>query len=470
MCMNGAVRCWYGCTRGIVYMERLVTGMESKKKVLKGFGLFMAAMLILTFVSRTVYVNQMPQVRWNYPAAASIRNTLTVDGTVEAVNSRAITGMEGLLVKRVCVAAGERIEEGTVLYEVDMDDLQAKLDQLEAEEKVWQGQVQAERNAAATEITRAQEDYDTTVAELDRKIAEQTALLEDALEDLDLHLFRIPEEDSSDEIWIAWADERTRLDRVIADRKRSIEEAEFEKEKLLKEANRNIEDAQSAKREVDSAYSVSFSGIGQIQERENKIETWRQLVEDEGKVVSQQEGTILEVMLQSGVRMGSDAVMRYADAQSSLVFRTTISQDQKAKVHTGDSVRLSFPGSSEEVNETIDSIVQENGSYTVTVWLEPGVAQGRTEGVMEVVSTSEVYDFVVSKQALHNDGSTNYIYILEEKEGILGTEMSVRSLTVRLLDQNEDKAAIMDDLLQSEMKIVVESDKELSNGDAVKAE
>lgn len=430
----------------------------------------MLAMLIMTFVSRTIYVSQMPKVRWNYPSAASIRNTLTVDGTVEAVNSQAITGMDGLLVKRVCVAAGEQIEKGTVLYEVDIDDLAAKLSQLEAEEEVWREQVQAERKAAATEITRAQEDYDTTVAELDRKIAEQTALLEDAQEDLELHLFRIPEEDSTDEIWIAWADERTRLDRVIEDKERAIEEAEFEKEKLLKEANRNIEDAQSAKKEVDGAYSVSFSGIGQIQERENKIEIWKQLVENEGKVVSQQEGTILEVMLQSGVRMSADAVMRYADAQSSLVFRTIISQDEKSRVYTGDSVRLTFPGSSEEVTETIDSIVQENGSYTVTIWLEPGVAQGRTEGVMEVTATSEVYDFVISRQALHNDGSTNYIYILEEKESILGTEMSVRSLTVRLLEENEDKVAIMDDLLQSDMKIVVDSDKELSNGDAVKEE
>lgn len=451
-------------------MERLVEGMDSKKKVIKGLGLFMAAMLVLTFVSRIVYVDRMPQVRWNYPTAAPIRNTLKADGTVEAVNSQAITGMEGLLVKRVCVAAGEQIEAGTVLYEVDLEDLQQKLSQLEAEEAVWQEQVQAETNAAAVEITRAQEDYDTTVAELDRKIAEQTALLEDAMEDLDLHLFRIPEEDSSDEIWIAWADERTRLDRVIEEKKRAIEESEFQKEKLLKEANRSIENAQNAKKEVDGAYSTSFSGIGQIKERESKIAAWKQLAEEEGRVVSQQEGTVLEVMLKSGVRMGAEAVIRYADTQSSLVFHTTITQEEKAKVHTGDSVRLSFPGSSEEAAETIDSIVQENGGYTVTVWLEPGVAQGRTEGVMEVTSTSEVYNFVVPKQALHNDGNTNYVYILEEKEGILGTEMSVRSLTVRLLDENEDKVAVMDDLLQSDMKIVVDSDRELENGIAVKAE
>lgn len=441
--------------------------MESKKKLWRGLAAFMAAMLIMTFVSRTVYVSRMPQIKWSCPTASSIRNKLTVDGTVEVVNAQAITGLEGLLVEKVSVTAGDQITAGTLLYEVNMEDLQKQLARLEAEERVWQGQVQAQRQEAATNITRAQEDYATTMAELDRQIEEQTKQLENVMEDLDTHMFRIPEEDASDEIWIAWADERVRLDRDIAERKRAIEDANFQKEKLLKQADRSIEDANRAQNEVTNAYSAGFSAIGQVQEREETIAVWKELVENEGKVTAGQEGTILEIMLQSGMRMGSEAVIRYADAGNGLVFHTVITQDQKSLVHTGDSVKLSFPGSAEEVSETIDSIVQESGSYRVTIRLEPGVGQGRTEAVMEVTSTSEIYDYVVPLRALHNEGG-NCIYILEERTGILGTELSVRSLTVRLLDQNEDYAAIADELLSGDTKIVIESDRELSNGIAVK--
>ena len=84
-----------------------------------------------------------------------------------------------------------------------------------------------------------------------------------------------------------------------------------------------------------------------------------------------------------------------------------------------------------------------------------------------MTSTSEIYDYVVPLKALHNEGG-NCVYVLEEKNGILGTELSVRSLTVRLLEQNEDYAAIADELLTGDIKIVTESDKELSNGIAVK--
>lgn len=441
---------------------------NAKKKWMMGFSLFLAIMLIMTFVSRIIYVDNMPQVRWSHPNASSIQNTLSVEGTVEAVNPQSITGMNGLLVSKVYVTAGQQIEADMLLYEVDLEDLQNQLSILQAEEKVWQEQVRSEKNAAATEIARAQEDYDSTVEELNRKISEQTALLEDVQEDLELHLFRIPEENAPDEVWIAWADERTRLDREIEARERDIEDAKYQKETVLMQAGRDIEDAQSEQKKVEGSYSSSYNAIGQVQERQRKIEIWKTLSDSEGKVYASQKGTVLEVMLQSGTRMGEGAVIRYADIDSSLVFRTVISQEQKPMVHTGDSVRISFPGSSEEVTEIIDSVVQENGSYTVTVWLEPGVAQGRTEGVMSLSVTSEVYDFVIPGQALHNDGDTNFIYILEGKAGILGTQLTARRLVVRLLDRNENRAAIAEDILQSDMMIVTDSDKTLENGITVR--
>lgn len=441
--------------------------MESKKKLWRGFALFMAVMLIMTYVSRMVYVSRMPRVRWSNPTATSIRNKIRSEGTVEVVNSQAVVGLDGLLVKKVCVAAGDRIETGTVLYEVDTEDMLAQLAELEAQEQAWQTQEQAKRRDAATNATRAQEDYDTTVIELDRKIAEETKKLEELLEDLDTHMFRIPEEDASDEIWIAWADERLRLDREIAEKKRMIEDAQLEREKVLRQADREIEDAKRAQSAAEGGLDLGVSGVSQVRERQERIALLTELSENEGKVTAESAGDVLEVMMQSGMRMGSEAVLRYADDQGSRIFRTVISQEQKGMVHTGDTVSLTFPGSAEEVGETIDSIVQENGGYTVTIRLEPGVASGRTEGVMELNYTSEIYDYVVPARALHNDGG-NAIYVLEEKEGILGTELSVRSMTVRLLDKNEDYAAVADELLSGDIKVVTECDRELENGAAVK--
>lgn len=399
--------------------------------------------------------------------SASIRHMVRAEGTVEAVNAQAVIGLDGLLVEKVCVAAGDRMEVGMVLYEVDKEDLLAQLTELEAQEEAWQKQEQAKRREAATDTARAQEDYDTNVIELDRRIAEETKKLEELMEDLDTHMFRIPEEDASDEIWIAWADERLRFDREIAEKKRMIEDIQLEKEKILRQADRNIEDARRAQSAAESGLALGASGISQVRERQERIAFLTELSQNEGKVTAKSAGNVLEVMMQSGMRMGPDAVLRYADDTGSRIFRTVITQEQKPFVHTGDTVQLIFPGSAGETGETIDSIVQESGSYAVTIRLEPGVAAGCTEGVMELNSTSEIYDFVVPVKALRNDGG-NAIYILEEKQGILGTELGIRSMTVRLLDKNEDYAAITDDLLSGDIKVVTECDQELENGMAVK--
>ncbi len=447
--------------------DREMENRNGKKKWVVRLGVFMLAMLIMTFVSRIIYVDNMPRVHWSYPKAASIRKEFSAEGTVEAADARSIAGLEGLLVDRVEVAVGQQIEEGTLLYEVDVEDLEEQLGILKEEERIWQEQVRAEKSRAAAETKRAREDYDDTLAELDRNIAEQNALLEDLKEDLELHLFRIPEEDAADEVWIAWADERTRLDREIEAKERDIEEAAYQKEETLKQAGRDIEDAQSGQQAAEGLYSAGYSAVGQIQERQRKIEVWEALAEADGRVYAAQAGTVIEVMLRSGMRMEEDAVIRYADAQSSLVYRTVVTQEQKALVHTGDSVRIRFPGSSQETTETVDSIVQEGGDYVVTVRLEPGAAQGQTEGVMSVSVTSQAYDFVIPRKALHSEGGICYIYVLEEKTGILGTELTARRQTVGLEEQNEDMAAISDSTLQSDMMIVTDSDKELENGIAV---
>lgn len=441
--------------------------IESKKKTWKGFVVFMAFMLIMTYVSRMVYVSRMPQIHWTNPTAASIQKKLQADGTVEAVNPQAVTGLEGLLVKRVCVTAGDAMEAGTVLYEIDMEDLLGQLAELEAQEQAGQEQEQADRREAEANMVRAQEDYDMSVTESDRKIAEETKKLEELMEDLDTHMFRIPKEDAADDIWIAWADERLRMEREIAEKKRVIEDAQLEKEKIVRQADRNIEDAKYARSTAESGLGLGASGIGEVRARQERIALLTALSKNEGRVEAEEEGTVLEVMLQSGMRMGSEAVIRYAGEESGLLFSTVITQEQKSMLHTGDSVRLHFPGSAEEATETVDSIVQESGAYTVKIYLDAGVGRGQTEGIMEATSTSEIYDYVVPVKALHDEGG-KCVYILEEKEGILGTEISARSLTVRVLDQNEDFAAIADELLSGDMKIVTESDKELENGIAVK--
>ncbi len=202
-------------------------------------------------------------------------------------------------------------------------------------------------------------------------------------------------------------------------------------------------------------------------ERMGKIACYEAILAQGGEVHAGVEGMAEEVLMQSGDRMGIGPVLRYAQSDTNRVFSAVISQKDKEFVYAGSEVALTFSKSGEEVRGKIDRIDQEGGVYTATVYLEPGIGMQETEAVMTCEADSQVYDTVVSAEAVYSSAIGLCVYVAEDREGILGTELSVRQIPVQVLAKNESRAAISSQLLEADHEIVVDSTKELHNGAAV---
>lgn len=362
-----------------------------KKRLLGGFGAFLIVMLILTFLSRTIYTNQLPQVSWKHAVSSSINFGVSQEGIVDAVSAQVIYGIDGLKIAKLHVLAGEQIEVGSLLYEIDLIDLQKKLAALIAEQNTWEAQ----------------------------------------------------------------ADETQRRNAVFED-------------DLVKEMD--ISPAEASRRSGDAVFEnvITESAYREADQRKARISSWFELLQNEGRVEAADAGTILEVLINTGEYMTDAPVIRYVNEESSLVFKASISAEDKAWIHVGDNAEIKFFGSKQTVSGTIDWIEEKNGAYQASVWLEPGEGQGETEGSMKVTYSSPVYDYVIPIQALHSNGDRCFVYVLREKEGILGTELSVRKMDVRVLEKSPDKAAVFEEILDSQTRIVTDSTKDLKDGDSVR--
>lgn len=101
-----------------------------KAKALKYFLLFLAAMLILTFVSRAIYAYRLPRV-----TVSGIRNTtlnyqIKASGTAQTTKSLPLYAVPELRVAELCVKNGDTVAEGDVLLKYDtayLEDYIAKL-------------------------------------------------------------------------------------------------------------------------------------------------------------------------------------------------------------------------------------------------------------------------------------------------------------------------------------------------------
>jgi hypothetical protein len=76
---------------------------------------------------------------------------------------------------------------------------------------------------------------------------------------------------------------------------------------------------------------------------------------------------------------------------------------------------------------------------------------------------SGVYPVLVPLSALHSDGDRDYIFKLETVSGPLGDEYRLYKIFVRVLDQDDDNAALEAQFSTAD-RIVTESDQELFGG------
>lgn len=198
--------------------------------------------------------------------------------------------------------------------------------------------------------------------------------------------------------------------------------------------------------------------------REKQIEEWRNLLESSGKVTAEVQGRIQEILVQAGDRMDGTPIIRYGKDDSDRMLQAVVTEEQKERVHMGDAVTVTFAGSKEEITGKIDWLEEEGGEFLASVWLPSKAGQGEFEGTAKIQYESQMYDFVIPVSALYKEEDFYCIYVLKEKEGILGTQLSAEKLNVRLLEKTSDQAAIAEELLESGMKIITKSSKDLSPG------
>jgi multidrug efflux pump subunit AcrA (membrane-fusion protein) len=66
--------------------------------------------------------------------------------------------------------------------------------------------------------------------------------------------------------------------------------------------------------------------------------------------------------------------------------------------------------------------------------------------------------------ALHEDANQrSFVYVVSERAGILGTELTAEMVYVRVLDRNDSFAAVEEGVIDRETEVIVSSTEELED-------
>ena len=432
-----------------------------RKQTFKALAVFFLLIFIFTLLSRGATTLTLAEVMVETSGRRSIDHVVGQEGTIEAGKVRGIFTLGGLNVGEVSVAPGSHVEIGAPLLRVEMSHLNEKIDDLETQLKIADLNISDReynqalaQEKAATELTRAYEDHNRTIAVANAQVTEAFIAMENARIDLFYS-------DSESERSLREAFEGTQ---------RAYQNALSQREEEIRVSNRRIEDAHRDPLQ-DSTIQVARLERERI---EIILSDYLMLREQEGIVVSPMNGTV--VSLDVSVVVGSitpvTAIMQIADIEAGFIFAATINREQQRHISVGDLVTLELTRGDNLSDMTVDLITrneQDDEKMDVKVRL-PVNDQIRLYDLatMRVEGESRIFSTTIPLSALHKgaDGRP-FVLVVREESTILGVQMIVDSVFVTVQDRNDSLVAISDHELSSDQQIVVFSEREVSAGDRV---
>lgn len=462
---------------------------KGKKLAVIGFCIFLGFMAVCTVIAKGIYRSRLPKVTTQAPYSGSFTHEIKAEGVVKQGQEYGIFVESGLRVSTVAVRNSAYFEEGQPLFQVCTDDLQEIIDEKELEinqlKSIRKENTQTEndkKQKQQTAAARAQEDYDNACKEADARIEECTQALEAARQELSLyegyleHLFQADGSVSGGDAGGGDAaqqynlqEKKFILQQNVESCNQELENAKRQKDIALQAASRTIEDAANDGSEFSSAGENTAL---EIAHKEKKLLKLKRLKEAEGWVYSESAGRVIECRLAVGKRTQDEAGILYA-------------LDDGEKVI--EAVFKGGIGSSLELNEELSLKANQEGGTRINTSvviaylekLENGdtLAEMSGEGLdinigqtveLSCFRYTENYAACISSLCIHDEEGASYVYVAEEREGILGTEWKVRKVFVTILDQTDMMTAVGSAEISGDTKIVVTSTEDLTNGDVVR--
>ncbi len=459
---------------------------KRRKRIIAGLAVFMAFMWFCTLVSKSIYASKLPMVSTTRTDSKYIEHIVEAEGIVEAGAKLPVTVLSGLRVKELAVQAGDKVEEGDLLFTVDLEDMKRIMEEQELAASKVQLQIDAiirnkelAQSQKELEEARAREDYDALARYQDTLVgraAEDVAQAEEALDKLQAEN-RAHEgdwqkeneeaktEEEMDAEWKARQEEEERLRQELQAAAYAEADAKWNRDNIIKDAGRKVEDILQEE-DVDATLAVYRTELSAVQE---KLAEYKAVVEQEGRITSPMGGMVTDIYVQTGGRVPDTASFLLADDEVPCQFRVPLTKEQKSYVNLNDDVKLELDGR-KKIDAKVDYIEEnENmpGSYTALLRLPEETGTPGLSGKLTCSKVGEKYPYCVSLLALHAENDRNFVYVVNEREGILGTEYYVEEINVSVVDKN-DKLAAVEGALTDESRIIESSTKEIKKGDVVR--
>ena len=202
-----------------------------------------------------------------------------------------------------------------------------------------------------------------------------------------------------------------------------------------------------------------------IKDKETEIAQLEALVDQQGVVSSPYTGVVASVETEAG-QQSSQALCTLYDTSKGYSFTCSLPSSQASDCQTGLSAVVTQGDQTETATITAISENAEHDTVEITIQLSsPDWEIGPAEA--EVVLSEQAYDLCLPNTAIHQDNQGNFVFLVEEKNTVLGSQPVLTRVPVNVLEIGQSQSAI-EGAISPEDSIVVQSTRSLEEGSKVR--
>ena len=469
-----------------------------KAKLIRILAGFFALMLLFTFLSRAADSVNVAQVEIKTVQNQVITHEVTGTGKVLGTRERAVFTQEGQKVQQVYVQEGQTVKKGDILLKFSEKYLEKTIKEKQDSIKVLQGKIDDLISAQSVnqqkknnDLSSAQENYNSAVssgnysvqtAQNEAAIARQRLL--DYYAQRDAQKDNVPDEDKfSDSSEFADpgnntsdntnnsdgqdnSQEQTLIDDVRA-KEQAVNDAMISRSKDVQSAGQAVRDAQIG----DASDSTLENTQTELETAQKELEILQKVLARKGKVKAPCDGVIKSLNAVTGSQTGAEAAIVLYETKGTFRFQTDVSKDDLKYIKTGQTATLKGADDNEIENAEIESVKEDSNNedqYILSITVPKGTLSIGDTAEFTISQDAGPFNACVPLSALYEENGRYYVYVTDTQNRVLGDVMIARKTYVNVKDKNTSTAALDDGSLSSDQKIVISTDREISNGSRIR--
>ncbi|MEZ3516455.1 MAG: biotin/lipoyl-binding protein [Lachnospiraceae bacterium] len=298
-----------------------------------------------------------------------------------------------------------------------------------------------------------------------KKANKQLLTLRDQLTKHDRDAVTQPDYSAEEAAYDTWQNTKLTLEEAVQRAKENYNDASYAREVTLRQKMREIAAAEVTSR-ADSTAEVYELEINQAR---TQIERLHAIKKQKGEIKAENDGIVSRIQIEVGSRTTDTAALLLTDEQRPCQFKFHITKEEGKYIHLMDTVAVKLNGQSSEMDITVDYFTENaQDGYDIVCLLPENVGQPGLSGSVKKTVQGEYHDLTLPVEAVYGENGAYYIYTLNEKEGILGSEYYVEKIKVQVKDKNDRYAAIELGTISADTKVITYSTKELKQGQSVR--